>query len=1267
MREVRAKSFELRSSLVDFLPISWNGRSDVCLVCKARTDSRRAETASLRLRTSRRRSAWPRELIRNLQLKAICVPILSLARAPPSPASTNELILLLDRLAQHLEAIPRIVFSPALANYVFFPLSSLLQPATTGQDHGDRVLESTMVALEVLVRKWRTCEGGIEARVLTELWIMSVLLLGGPLDVNAPGKAGKGKSKALSEEVEYRVLKVVRTIMLPVATLVEEEVAATAGEDEEDDDDLLGQDIDWSVDEPSPETLKPKPTFALPFVPTSILASPPLPILFHTLTTLLFLSTRPSALPALQITSLVTLSTLIESYLVPHPPPTKSFALPASSPSGPSPYIATALPGAASALSRIILSAPSKSDSTTINPDQAKRQSTPAIVAALQVLQLLIESTLSDDLTKELRTTVEESGEEATLEELVESYQETTTPVDETEAMPLEETESILSSATPIPAGPTRPTAAWLRHTVEKISLLITALSPLTSHPSAPVRIALTRFSSTLLDRCSKTLGSTTLRLVEGLLVLSGDSWPDVALPAKSSLLKILAGNDRIDYTKMTLDIIKMRLVELPRSLLRGDEKTVSTSSKVVIAGLEIISVTASIAGAGAGPLSEIERWSWSLLRALTFSRVVGAGSGSQSGASRAWITGATPVKSDSTAAWPTFAMSHVREESTRKGLESLWESLGLWSQRIGKENEIVGQFLGIAVGVKGAEGVGPSALWVLDGVLRGLSPEHGKNRRKKMIRNVVQSILELLQSLEQDSPPVDTPIPSSINQELMDSSAEAALSISVEHRRGAVSLTPTLDSLAPVATSHSDSQASHRVLAVSLSLRILSTCAELLSSSFQPHLLQVLYHVLAHLSPVSHPLLREHAEIALARIAYSTSYASPENLILANVDYVVNSVSQRLTLLKLDPAAPLVLVEMIRLVGEPIIPMVQDLVDDVFEALDDFHGYEEVTMGLWAVLDALTRVMVGEVDEVVPVRRELELIEVDSEKDWTSFVDWFQQRDIELVEEGGGPGPHPQAPFATTLPPDEDVPEPAQREEIKPPPTRPQAVQAQILSKALFFLSHSSPFLRSRVLSLISSAVPLLVSPSSPDDPNSTRESDLLPIVHRSWPYILNRFLDKEPYVVLEACSLVESLAKNVGSFMSKRVLEDVWPKFKLLLARQEKEDLHFNALAGNTKFTVSHKIYCSILRTLRVVIRDVQMKEAVVWEMAISLRRFLDRTLEKEICELAREVYRALEVVSPDIVWLVLQGALGAEGLPEYLKLAGDLRDNVETILGN
>ena len=97
--------------------------------------------------------------------------------------------------------MPSAVFSPALANYVFFPLSSVMQPPLDGSDRGEVVLEATMGALATLVVRWR--RAGIEMRILHELWIMTALKLGGPLDPAGPNR-GKGKARAveLSEEAQ---------------------------------------------------------------------------------------------------------------------------------------------------------------------------------------------------------------------------------------------------------------------------------------------------------------------------------------------------------------------------------------------------------------------------------------------------------------------------------------------------------------------------------------------------------------------------------------------------------------------------------------------------------------------------------------------------------------------------------------------------------------------------------------------------------------------------------------------------------------------------------------------------------------------------------------------------------------------------------------------------------------------------------------------------------------------------------------------------------
>ncbi|KAL8277124.1 hypothetical protein RQP46_010452 [Phenoliferia psychrophenolica] len=1166
------------------------------------------------------------------QLKVVCVPILSAARQPPSPATTASLVALLPALSRALLGVPSDVFSPALANYVFFPLSSLLQPTPEGADRGEVVLEATMSALATLVLLWR--RAGIEMRILHELWIMSILRLGGPLDPEGPNGGGKGKGKAkdLTEEAQRAVLGVLLALMSPL------ELEPDKG-GEESDDDPLGENIDWDADEP---TMKPRPA-ASP--PPALLPPPPIPILFHTLTTLLSIAAIPTSLPQLQLDALAALRILIQSYLAPHPA------------SGPSPLLATALPGTASTLSRIALSVPRGKDTV----DQARRQPSSAIVAALDVLSILVVAVTNDEVTRDLRVAVDEAPS-ATLEEVVEAY--LSKPADEDEPPPTPV--DVPTPPTPPPTGPTLPTRAWLTHTLGNLSTLFHSLSSLTAHESPVVRTALVSFYSELLATSSLSL-SPTSHPIEPLLVLSSDAWPTVSKPALASLLASFA---LPQHRATASSLILARLAALPRSLLRRDEKTASTSARVVRVALDLLGETDTDVDFG----SRMDKASWSLVRALAFERVVGAAEGG-GGMSMAWITGGA-VEEGAGDEWPELRMKWVKEESTRVALEELWVALGQWAGRRAREREVIDLFWTAAKG-ESQEG----ALWVLDGVLRGL--EHGASKRtSKVVRSVVRDVLALLDQLElehdefEDGPRKDEATGTGTDDSLLvhDGPDDADALVSIEHHRG-VSLTPSLDVLTPIAppsSSRRDALASHRILLTSLLLRILSSSAAVLSSSFQPFLLQSLYHLLAHSSPPSHPLLRLHASTALSRIAFSTSYASPQNLVLANVDYVLNAVSQRLSIARLDPNAPIVLVEMIRLVGAPIVPMVQDLVEDVFEALDDYHGYEDVTVGLWAVLDALVRAMAGELAPLDATAAAASATRdppdvgplLNPERDLAAFEEWYVEyqatKEASSSSSAEDFGPSPQTPFESTVPPPE---EPTPFPDSSPvPATRPQTTAAQILSKSTYYLSHASPFLRSRVLSLIASAVPLLATPSV-SSPSENRQADLLPIIHRSWPYILNRLGDPEPYVLLEATALVESLATHVGEFMSRRILDDVWPRFRTILERQEKDDKG-SAIAGKTAYSTSHRVHRAILNTMTCVARDVPLKEDVLWEMAVLFRPFLDDSREDELQEAARNVYRALARVNEDAVWLALSGTAD-DRLPLFLRTGGQVERNVRTLL--
>ncbi|GAA5851309.1 hypothetical protein JCM3766R1_004154 [Sporobolomyces carnicolor] len=1159
-----------------------------------------------------------------LRLKAVTVPLLDVSRSPVSSQSSRTILDLLDQLARILDETPAHSFSSALANYAFFPLTSLLQPRPDGVSRGDRVLEATMQGLKELAIRWR--QAGMEDRVRKELWTMTILTLGGPLNVR---DGAKGKEVDRTEESKLAMVELLEVLMRS-----QKEVQA---EEEEEEEEEVKQDANDSNRTSPPDQPAEEP--------------PSLSILFHTLTTLLALAVDQTSLVQLQLSSISALRIITTFYLAPSPS--------AATTVGPSSLLATSLPGMASTLSRIALSKPSSSKVSFETP--GRKQSSPVIVASLHLLVSLVRLSVSDQVTIDLR---ERGNADPTstvsLEDLVRRLDDPPSTSDDDPHTPEERG---AESSTP-PTGPTTPTPAWLRYTVTSLSSLLRALSPLASHHSADVRTALVGLLDEVVRDCSSTFGPSLEDPLEGLLVMSRDGWDVVSSPARRALLKYIESSTA-PSTAPPLDllgkIVRRRLAAFPLHLRKREEDSIRRSGGVVQASLDILPIDQALEDV----ISNVTKWSWNLLASFELERVVAATGGGSAAMTLAWIDDGATRGGDARPEFPAVRLRHIHDDSTVEALDALWTSFGRGAARIGKEDTLIENFLGVALGPRREESVAANALWIVEGMLKGLSTLALDKRKKRFVKAVAKSIVGFLEELEtEDSAEFQGQEEEAAHERdtmsQRDSSLPALLDTSegevlpaILHTKGTTAI-PSLSEYKPVVsqTTSSQDRASQRILLHSLSLRILATTSSLLGTSFQALLLPALYHVLSSSSATTHPLLRSHAQAALSVIAASTSHASPQELVLSNVDYVVNSVSQRMSVTRLDPSAPLVLVEMIRLVGKPIVGIVQDLVDDVFEALDDYHGYEEVTVGLWAVLDALLKAM----EEDLPVAQKTDSAPAAVSK-FNAFKGWLKRRNDALDQDPTfeeATERNPEKPFTSESADAADSTQFPETESTAVAPTRPQVVTAQILSKALYFLSHPSPFLRARVLSLISSAVPLLARPSIE---SKDRSADLLPVIHRAWPFILNRLADPELPVVVEAANLIESLATHVGDFMSRRILDDVWPRFRTILTKQEIDDAS-SALSSSTRFSNSHRLYHSILRTLLDVARHVPLKEEVLWEQCVLLRRFLSTSTHRDLEECAVELYRTLGKVNRDAVWLVLAGTVGAtEGLPEFL-----LMDQIE-----
>jgi hypothetical protein len=1092
-----------------------------------------------------------------------------------------------------------------MINYVLFPVTQILR-------HHDPLLlpdlflESTFRLLGLLVGVWKGQPGGIDLGAWEQLWKFTTSSVA-PRVVDG----GKGKGKEVGQEVQLQAVILLDELLSPAV--------------QHPRSDMLGK-----VSSPK---------------------SPLMPTLFHTITLLLALISPSPPHGPLQLSALGLLRSLITTYLP-----------------GQHCVLASVLPGIISSVSKLF------TNSSSLKGEVASR--------AAGLAETIITATLSDiDLQRLgiLRAGVDD------LEELAEDWEARS----EVPPSPTPST-STLGGKDPFPPL----TKSYLDFTSAQLFTTIRPiLSSLASHPSHLARQAAASLAFALLSRCHLSLPQLAPFALSSLLRLTRDDFDLVRDVAGINLRSLLSADNRLELDAALIDLLGEAVNALPRLIVAHHESKVLEAASLLTAIADSTGAQSTINPIAdlLGPRGKVERWGWALLDCLEFGRPTGwssMGASAAQSAEKGWMGGllgsSLPLllegSSGSASSFPELPLRYIESENTIKAVKTALVSLGA----AGGESALhaVEHFVLLAKAKRAdnpAKAV--SALWVAQLLLEGIAKgqEQGSEGKVgKATRKMAKEITRIIVAMEEaeddddDDDDVDMDIPA-------EEEVSEAL-IPVERTKGLDVVTTLLDRPSrPDTHAAKETRRLHvqaqRVLLTSVSLSTLATTSKILSSAFRPLLLTVLYTILAQLAS-PHAVVNTFAETALGQVAYNTGYASVQNLILDNVDYVINVVSQRLTPARLSPTAPLVLIAMIRLTRSEIVPLVHDIVDEIFDALDDYHGYEVLASGLLAVLVTLVDVMSDDVSsqDVSPERKQklAELNRVgkppNPEDDFANFTKWWNDRQKtrsdavnDILDRA------PNHAWGKNAPGAEDQPDPEQDTPMDEPeekPTRSQEITTQILDKSLNFLSHRSPFLRARILSLISNAIPVLAS--------GNRESELLPLVDRSWGIILLRLDDPLPYVVTEAAEVIASLCAHVGDFMSRRVLDHAWPKLKKIMASQQNIDARSalarkGAVGTTSQWTVSHRLHLATLAIATFVAREVPVDDNVLWDMMILFRPFIDKRAHEEIQAKAVQLYADLGRRDGDALWVVMTATMGdGRGVWGYLKDDKlEIRSNARTIL--
>ncbi|XP_009871012.1 PREDICTED: TELO2-interacting protein 1 homolog, partial [Apaloderma vittatum] len=416
----------------------------------------------------------------------------------------------------------------------------------------------------------------------------------------------------------------------------------------------------------------------------------------------------------------------------------------------------------------------------------------------------------------------------------------------------------------------------------------------------------------------------------------------------------------------------------------------------------------------------------------------------------------------------------------------------------------------------------------------------------------------------------------------------------------------------------------------ICIQLEGIGVFAAVLGKEFRLLLLSGLYPVLEKAGDKT-LLISETALGTLADICEACSYNSLQCLINENSDYLVNGISLNLRQLAHQPHASRVLDTMLRHSDASLLPLVEDVIQDVLSALDQSYNNQASTfLGvLHSVMTALAQWFGPSCSEEQRRRQAAECQSrtlsqgqqvVTRQEVERFFLDYVRQKQIaegnllDAEDEEADEVP----PLAKPEPNNSDT------EGETPLPSHARLAKA-VMERCIHLLSDGNLRVRLKVLDVLELCVTVL----------HPHGNHLLPMAHRVWPALVTRLISDDPLAVLRAFKVLCTLAQNCGDFLRQRFSRDVLPKLTSSLLSQAPA----SARAGPVyKHTLAFKLQLAVLQGLGSLCMKLDMGESDLNKVADACLIYLSAKQPMKLQEAAQSVFLHLMHVDPDSTWLLL-----------------------------
>ena len=423
-------------------------------------------------------------------------------------------------------------------------------------------------------------------------------------------------------------------------------------------------------------------------------------------------------------------------------------------------------------------------------------------------------------------------------------------------------------------------------------------------------------------------------------------------------------------------------------------------------------------------------------------------------------------------------------------------------------------------------------------------------------------------------------------------------------------------------------------VILVCLQIEAMAAFSLILLKDFRKTLSKTLYPLLEKVNDRNH-LISNCALEALHVVALSCQYKNVSELITANADYLVSTISIYLRQLNLFPRCPSVLRAMITHCDVTIFPLIRDTIDEIICTIDIERQnklfLEAFLPVIKSIVKAINEWFAKKIDFIVKNSKDIQFTDVPegSAQNITNYLANFykdfklaslDESEVKKAEESSSNNVDIEPPIGDASLSDNYT----SADETKKVTAHIKVVE-QIVQRCSHLLTNKDPRVRLLVIDIVAEGIECL----------RAEKNVFLPLVHKLWNPLTSRCRDPELQIVAKAFGVISFMGEHCGSFIRRRFTKDVLPNITAFL--KQNSELHINS-STILSHTTLFKLQVAVLRGLGPLLLGAAPNYKDIYTICCACQSYLSSSQPVELQNAALALFEALIKIDPDSTWLFL-----------------------------